>query len=170
MKSKQAKRQELFLAAVTENTGAFYRYAYSVLLNRQDAEDAVSEMILKAFSHLDCLRQLSKMRSWMFQILANTCRDILSEKEPVFDAAAFQPPDKPAQEAFSGLRDEILGMEAKFREVVILYYYEEMKTKEIANILQISEGTVKSRLSRAREKLKAFLESQNTATKKETSP
>lgn len=159
MKSSETKKQELFLTAITEHADAFYRYAYSVLLNKQDAEDAVSETILKAFSHLSDLRQPAKMRSWIFQILANTCKTMQAKNMPVFDPGTIEQADKPAQESYSSLRDEIFRMDAKFREVVILYYYEEMKTKEIAAILQLSEGTVKSRLSRAREKLKAFLES-----------
>lgn len=164
MRNSKAKKQELFLIAVTENTDAFYRYAYSVLLNRQDAEDAVSETILKAFSHLGDLRQPAKMRSWMFQILANTCKTIQSKKVPVYDPDTLKQADKPTQQSYSDLREEIFRMDAKFREVIILYYYEEMKTKEIANVLQISEGTVKSRLSRARQKLKIFLESEVSST------
>ena len=66
---KMQIRKEYFLLVVKENAEIFYRYAYSVLLNRQDAEDAVSETILKAFEHLNDLKHLHKMKSWMFQIL-----------------------------------------------------------------------------------------------------
>ena len=56
-------RQECFLYVIKEHSGAFYRYAYSVLLSRQDAEDAVSETVLKAFEHLQDLKHLYKMKS-----------------------------------------------------------------------------------------------------------
>ena len=69
---KNKVRKEYFLLVVKENAAIFYRYAYSVLLSKQDAEDAVSETILKAFEHLNDLKHIHKMKSWMFQILANT--------------------------------------------------------------------------------------------------
>ncbi len=194
-------RQERFLSAVKENSGVFYRYAYSVLLNRTDAEDAVSEMVLKAFEHLKELKNIHKMRSWMFQILANTCKTMLSKRKQASEFhtkmqqerfASFlqenvqqewqlpslhgkmqqgsQPempgeawPQRPAscsglyQEEYTELWESISQMEQKFREVVLLYYFEGFKTREIARLLNIQEGTVKSRLSRARDKLKKDL-------------
>lgn len=156
MRIKEKLRQECFLSAVRENAGAFYRYAYSVLLNRQDAEDAVSEMILKAFEHLDDLRHIHKMRSWMFQILANICKTALSKRR-YFDASDENVQKEVCHEDYTQLWESIRKMDEKFREVVILYYFECLKTREIAQILDISEGTVKSRLSRARDKLKEDL-------------
>ncbi len=156
MRMKEKLRQEYFLSAVKENASAFYRYAYSVLLNRQDAEDAVSEMVLKAFEHLNDLRHIHKMRSWMFQILANQCKTALAKRRYAdgLDENIHKEPDS---EKYTQLWDCIRQMEPKFRETVMLYYFEGLKTREIAQILDISEGTVKSRLSRARDKLKEDL-------------
>jgi DNA-directed RNA polymerase specialized sigma24 family protein len=61
------------------------------------------------------------------------------------------------QEEYTELWESISQMEQKFREVVLLYYFEGFKTREIARLLNIQEGTVKSRLSRARDKLKKDL-------------
>jgi len=154
---KDKIRKEYFLCVIKENAGAFYRYAYSVLLSRQDAEDAVSETILNAFEHLNDLRQIQKMKSWMFQILSNNCKTLLSQRQPVSDDIDAEITSMQNQEEYMDLRDCIFRMDPKFREVVMLYYFEQLKTKEIANILNISEGTVKSRLSRARDWLKESL-------------
>lgn len=151
---KMQIRKEYFLLVVKENAEIFYRYAYSVLLNRQDAEDAVSETILKAFEHLNDLKHLHKMKSWMFQILANNCKTMLSKKLPVSDAIDAHTELSQNQEAYMDLHDCIYHMEPKFREVIILFYFGDFKIREIAKILNISEGTVKSRLSRAKDKLK----------------
>lgn len=156
---KEKLWQERFLSVVKDNSGAFYRYAYSVLLNQQDAEDAVSETILKAFEHLSDLRCVSKMRSWIFQILANTCKTLLRKRQKMAELRESDLKILPQREEYVDLRECIYRMEPKFREVVLLYYFEDLKTREIAKILEISEGTVKSRLSRARDKLKVCLES-----------
>ncbi len=154
---KNKVRKEYFLLVVKENAAIFYRYAYSVLLSKQDAEDAVSETILKAFEHLNDLKHIHKMKSWMFQILANTCKTSLSKRKTISNDRYENVQDTQNREEYMDLYSCICSMEPKFREVVILYYFDELKTREIAKILNISEGTVKSRLSRAREKLKKYL-------------
>ncbi len=154
---KNKVRKEYFLLVVKENAAIFYRYAYSVLLSKQDAEDAVSETILKAFEHLNDLKHIHKMKSWMFQILANTCKTSLSKRKTISNDRYENAQDTQNREEYMDLYSCICSMEPKFREVVILYYFDELKTREIAKILNISEGTVKSRLSRAREKLKKYL-------------
>ena len=154
---KNKVRKEYFLLVVKENAAIFYRYAYSVLLSKQDAEDAVSETILKAFEHLNDLKHIHKMKSWMFQILANTCKTSLSKRKTISNDRYENAKDTQILEEYMDLYSCICSMEPKFREVVILYYFDELKTREIAKILNISEGTVKSRLSRAREKLKKYL-------------
>lgn len=148
----------------------------------------MSEMVLKAFEHLKELKNIHKMRSWMFQILANTCKTMLSKRKQASEfhtkmqqewqlpslhgkmQQGSQPempgeawPQRPAscsglyQEEYTELWESISQMEQKFREVVLLYYFEGFKTREIARLLNIQEGTVKSRLSRARDKLKKDL-------------
>ncbi len=154
---KNKVRKEYFLLVVKENAAIFYRYAYPVLLSKQDAEDAVSETILKAFEHLNDLKHIHKMKSWMFQILANTCKTSLSKRKTISNDRYENVQDTQNREEYMDLYSCICSMEPKFREVVILYYFDELKTREIAKILNISEGTVKSRLSRAREKLKKYL-------------
>lgn len=154
---KNKVRKEYFLLVVKENAAIFYRYAYSVLLSKQDAEDAVSETILKAFEHLNDLKHIQKMKSWMFQILANTCKTSLSKRKTISNDRYENVQDTQNREEYMDLYSCICSMEPKFREVVILYYFDELKTREIAKILNISEGTVKSRLSRAREKLQKYL-------------
>lgn len=158
MHIKDKLKQEYFLFIIKEHSAAFYRYAYSILLNQQDAEDAVSETILKAFEHLSDLIYIRKMKSWIFQILANTCKTLLSKRLYVSDEIDNHAPEPSEQEAYMDLRNCIYQMDPKFREVVILYYFEDLKIREIAKILSVSEGTVKSRLSRARDKLKKNLE------------
>lgn len=157
--SEMKKRQEQFIAVVRANKEAFYRYAYSVLQNQADAEDAVSEAATKAFVHLKDLKSTKKMKSWLFSILANTCKTMYVKRKQTEPLEEFELTAKECVnlETNMDLLSCVLELERRFREVVILYYFEDMKVGEIARILDVSEGTVKSRLSRAREKLKDML-------------
>lgn len=105
MHIKDKFKQEYFLLIIKEHSAAFYRYAYSILLNRQDAEDAVSETILKAFEHLNDLIHIHKMKSWIFQILANTCKTLLSKRLYVSDDIDNHVPEPADQEAYMDLQN-----------------------------------------------------------------
>ena len=115
---KNKVRKEYFLLVVKENAAIFYRYAYSVLLSKQDAEDAVSETILKAFEHLNDLKHIHKMKSWMFQILANTCKTSLSKRKTISNDRYENAQDTQNREEYMDLYSCICSMEPKFREVV----------------------------------------------------
>lgn len=152
-----------FIKTVEENKNALFRLAYSVVLNQQDAEDVVSEALLKAYSHLADLRNAKKMKAWLFQILVNECKSCMKKRsriDLVEDFSLFADKGDDKEKPYD-LLEFVCRLDDIFKEVVILYYFEEFNIKEIANILDVSEGTIKSRLSRARAKLKEFLENDN---------
>lgn len=163
MKVKEQLLNDRFIKTVIENKTAMFRLAYAMVLNQEDAEDVVSETIVKAYSHLAELRNIRKMKSWIFQILVNESKAYLKKRnriDLVEDISLFEEKGGGAGESYD-LLEFVYKLEDIFKDVVILYYFEEFRVKEIADILSISEGTVKSRLSRARAKLKSFLESNN---------
>ena len=153
----------LFIKTVSENKTAMFRLTYSIVLNREDAEDIVSEAVYKAYSHLDSLKNRKKMKAWLFQILVNESKNYLKKRnqiELVEDISSLSQ-EQGEDETTYDLLEFVYKLTDNFREVVILYYFEEFRVKEIAKILSISEGTVKSRLSRARSQLKEVLENNN---------
>ena len=159
MTGKEQRLQAAFMKCIVKNKIAMYRLAYSIVLNKEDAEDVVSETILKAYSHLAKLKNIQKMKSWIFQILVNEGRAYLKKKNRVWlveDPVYFAKQENDRLLPYE-LLDFVYQLEDVYREVTILYYFEEFKVKEIAKILDISSGTVKSRLSRARVKLKKFI-------------
>ena len=112
---------------------------------------------------MNLLRALSR-EAWLFQILVNeskACQNRKKQIELVADTSSFRE-NLVNEEAHDTLLEFAYRLDEVFREVIILYYFEEFNVKEIAKILQISEGTVKSRLSRARAKLKQFLENDDS--------
>ena len=161
---KKSGHETKFIALVKENQSGLYREAYSYLHNKEDAEDAVSNMIVKAYSNLERLEDCRKMRSWLYRILVNECKDMLRKRSRVQFADTAEMEFLKEETTFSqeaggepDLYECICRLEAPFREVTFLFYYEEFKVKEIAMILGIAEGTVKSRLARARQQLKKMI-------------
>lgn len=150
-------KKEEFAAYVLLHQMSMYRLALGILGNKQDAEDALSETIIKAYEHLASLRDEAKFKSWIMAILVNVSKNMLSKNrrvQLVDDITIFE---EAAQECQNDLWDSVMDLGEQHRQIIILYYYDGFSTKEIAKILKIPEGTVKSRLSRARENLKEIL-------------
>lgn len=147
-----------------------FRFAKSIVGNQADGEDAMQESILKAYEKVDTLRSRRKFKAWIFQILANECYQILrsrKQQEPMdpFEFSQKEHSYDLNNEEMANIELEdgeilsyILKMSKQHQEVLILYYYDEFSTKEIAKILDIPQGTVKSRLARGRKQLRDLLE------------
>lgn len=135
-----------------------FRGAFSILRNVSDSEDAAQNAIIKAYSNLDRLKDKKNFRAWMIRILKNECYTILRQRKPVLDldeqvepAYEMEMPDIDLARAFDKLSPDN-------RIAITLYYYEGYTTAEIASVLDVPEGTIKSRLSRARKDLRGMLE------------
>ena len=134
-----------------------YRITYGLLREPQDRMDAVQEAILKAWCSLPRLRDERYFDTWLVRILINECHNRQRAQ------ARFVPLEsvpEPSQNACGNpqLRDAILALPEKLRIPIILHYMEGYKTDEIAQMLRLPGGTVRSRLRRAREALKNMLE------------
>lgn len=134
------------------------------------AQDAVQETFLKAYRHLQDYRGESSEKTWLTAICFNTCRDLL--RNPWLRRRSRTPldslPEKPADFTFpdNTVLTAVMGLPAKYREVVLLRYYEGLKLKEIAGALRLSDGKVRSRLNRAnallRDRLKEWYYDEET--------
>lgn len=150
--------KEQFCQLVHAQQLPMYRYALGVLRNPADAEDAVGEAVLKAYAHLEQLKDPDRFKAWIMSILANEIRTMLSKKNRMELSEDMSKYEQSAPQKDKTLWYLVMDLPREFRDVVILFYYEGFRTKEIGRILKLSEGTVKSRLSRAREKLRTALE------------
>lgn len=153
--------KEEFCRRIRALETSMYRYALGMLRNHADAEDAVSEAVLKAYAHLAQLKNPDSFKAWLMSILSNEIRRLgvyKSRIEPCEDMGRYE---KCKEDGQGELWHLVTALPQEFRDVVILYYYEGFLAKEISRMLKIPEGTVKSRLGRAREKLRAALEEEN---------
>lgn len=149
--------KEQFAEGVKKYRNDLYRVALMLMKNDADAQDAVGDAVLKAFEKRETLKSYDKFKPWIMQILSNTCNTTLKRRTRVVLVEDVWDTEEPVERKPDEMWDLVMELEDEFREVVCLYYYEGFSIKEIGRMLSVSEGTVKSRLSRAREKLKVLL-------------
>lgn len=149
--------RETFSGLIREYGPNMYRLAVAMLQNSHDAEDAVSEAVLKAYENLDKLRRVEKFKAWIMQITANEARKIYGKQKNTFATEYMEELLPVFEDEHHELWDAVMKLDSMFREVIILFYYEQLTIKEIGIVLQVKEGTVKSRLSRGKKQLKEML-------------
>ena len=145
---------------IIASTDSLYRISKSILRNETDCEDAVSEAIVKSFDKINTLQHASYAKTWLVRILINECYRIYRQKQfaPSND---FTFKENLSDEAdYSELYHAMIQLDDKYRIPVELYYIEGYKIHEITDILNRSEGTIKSQLARGRQQLRKYLESE----------
>lgn len=135
-----------------------YRVALAMMKNDNDALDCIQETILNAYKNLKGLTQDEYFKTWLLRILINKCNDSLKKKEKLVSWTVPQPEEQHHDDATRlDVINAISHLEKDLKVIVVLYYYEDMSVTDIADSLRIPQGTVKSRLSRAREQLRELL-------------
>lgn len=144
-----------FCNLIRLNKVSMYRVAKSILNKEEDVEDAVSEAILKAYKNIKALKEESLFKTWLIRIVINESNTIYKKRsrEIVVENEHFMSVQVNDKYKDLTLYNAINALDDDLRTTTILFYFEDMKYKDIAKILDIKEGTVKSRLSRAKEKL-----------------
>lgn len=147
------------------------RYALGLTGNREAADDLVQETMERAWRRLAFWRGEGELRAWLFSILHNAFVDRLraERRSPTQPLAEDEdPPVRATQEDLLQVRDldrALARLAPEHREVVLLVAVEQMSYAEVATALSIPIGTVMSRLSRARTKLRAVLDGRDTGTR-----
>lgn len=150
--------KETFTELVLASEKTLYRVSMSMLKNETDCEDAVQTAILTAYQKLDTLKNETFFKTWLVRILINVCNKQLNHNKRFFNIQEYMETAAPSSDINIDVKIALEGLPVKIREVVVLYYIEEFSVKEIKSILNIPEGTVKSRLSKGREFLKLALQ------------
>ena len=126
------------------------------------AEDAVQETFLRAFRHQDDFQGKSSVKTWITRIAINVCKDMLTDPWARHRSGEDFPDEATPEPSFSSedryvISGKIANLPPKYKEVILLHYYQELKLSEIAEILGESESTIKTRLKRARDMLRSEL-------------
>jgi RNA polymerase sigma-70 factor (ECF subfamily) len=155
--------EETLAALVSQYAGALYRVAYSVLRNPADAEDAVQEAFLRVLRHRDTLDEVRDRRVWLIRIVWNIVLDrkrrakTRPETDDVAELARVLPCGGLSAEQLAAAAQHhahvltcVERLPSKERQVLQLSAFEELNSVEIAEVLGITESSVRSRLFRAR--------------------
>lgn len=139
------------------------RMCFLYLRDAELARDAVQETYLKAFRSLDSFRGDSGEKTWLIRIAINTCRDMHRSAWFRHTDRRVTPEMLPVNSGNVEEKDEdvllaVMALPIKLRETVLLYFYQNMNVKEIAEMLKLSSSAVSARLNRAKKKLRAALE------------
>jgi len=149
---------------IQENVQAMYRVAFGILKNEDEIYDAISNTTIIVFEKIASLKKEEFFKTWLTRILINECYKIYNQNQKVIylencapkslDNLQYTEKDRLEEQ---DARDLLNNLSKDLKETVMLYYFEDFSVKEVAEILNIPEGTVKSRLSKARKDLEKIL-------------
>lgn len=154
IKKAQQHDADAFTELMMSQMQTMYKTARAILSNEEDAADAISDTILACWEKLGQLRENKYFRTWMTKILVNKCKDIIRKKQNLLFTDEM--PDIPSKDyGYENLewKQTLNELDERYRTILILYYVEGFKTSEIAEIMELPESTVRTRLSRGREKM-----------------
>jgi RNA polymerase sigma-70 factor (ECF subfamily) len=170
-----AKRgdKKAYMTLIKDNEASMYRIAKAILKCDEDCKDAIQETVIRGYEGIVKLRFNEYFKTWLLKILINECNKIVrvhrrevALEEHIVDYFAGNKNDlNHLETSYSSdevdnldLNMALASLEPELKMVVILFYFEDLSIKDISKITGIPQGTVKSRLSRARAKLREKLE------------
>lgn len=146
--------KEQFETLAMELADTMYRVSSGLLRRPQDRHDAMQSCLLKAWQARHRLRDPARFRPWLLRILINECHTLLRKNRRLVYTDI---PEQPHHMPDSSLHDAVMALPERYRLAVLLHYVEGASVAETALALGIPEGTVKSRLSQARRRLREAL-------------
>ena len=158
---------EIYREFIDAHGDKLLRLAYMIVGDMQLAEDVVQESFLTLYQKIDTFREESSLITWLTRITVNKAKDKVRPKllqkityfaEVSTEDSTLRPENVfEKNEEMDEVRSVLLELPLKYRDVLYLYYYEDMKIKEIAQILDLGVSGVKTRLQRGKERMKELL-------------
>ncbi|WP_113930600.1 sigma-70 family RNA polymerase sigma factor [Bacillus sp. P14.5] len=161
---------DYFEEIIQKNEKAVVQFAYTYVKDWSVAEDISQEVFIKVYKNFLSFDHRSKLKTWLFSITANECKDYLRKIQRrtkwwnhLVQGNPKQDGDTPEtillqNEEKNSIGEALLTLPVKYREVLVLYYYEDLSTEEISKLLVVNSSTVRSRLDRGRKYLKNLRE------------
>jgi len=144
---------------ILENIQTMYRVAFSILRTEDEINDAISNTTVIVFEKIKTLKNEEFFKTWLTRILINECYKIYNQNKKIVYLENVNQEKLTYHDQYVDheIRNLVKNLDKDLKQIVILYYFEDFSVKEIAKIIQKPEGTVKSRLSRARKELEKAL-------------
>jgi RNA polymerase sigma factor (sigma-70 family) len=173
VKAAQKHDETAMRLLYNEYAKSIYHLALKLMQNKEDAEDAMQETFITAFTKLQKLKEPATFRNWLGKIASNKCTDLLRKRHGGMEADIWDlGEDVPAEENPLMLPESSLDNKESARQIsdivdslptpqkmcVYYHYYQELPIKQIAEVLNANEHTVRSRLNLAKQKIREKLE------------
>lgn len=149
-----------YTRAIDTYADCVYRVAYSYTYSKFDAEDVLQNVFLKLFQSRRSFNGEEHLKQWLIRVAVNECHNLHRSfwKRNIIHTEEIE---KSVQGSLAeneiDLHHALLQLPREYRVIVHMYYYEGYKTKEISKILKVKEATVRTRLARARDRLRELL-------------
>lgn len=169
LKWSQMKDDEALLDEMMSLYGQdILQLVYSYVKDTVVAEDLTQEIFIKCYKALPTYNQQSKIRTWLWKIAINHCKDyrkswyfrnvLTTEKDQEWTSTDNVEEAVIQQDEDRVLADAVMALPIQYRELIYLHYFQEMKLKEISEITGVKLGTVKTRMRQAKKRLKTYWE------------
>lgn len=158
-----AETEQFINDAVDNYSDMMFRVAYNITCNREDAFDVCQDVFMKLMKNKDKIHSDTHLKAWLIRVTVNCAKNFKGQAYNRHTAEI----DELKGANIDNLDDRLVltscvqKLPEKYKTAIYLFYYENMSISEIACLLEINENTVKTRLSRGREKLKKILEKEN---------
>ena len=163
-------KEELIDEIMNKYGQEILQLVYSYVNNKEVAEDLTQDIFVKCYKSLHTYKGKSKLRTWLWRIAINHCKDyikswynkkvIVTENESTYTGVQKESVEQTViqNDEDHRLASAVMNLPIKYREVIYLFYFEELPIKDIAMVIEVKENTIKTRLRRAKELLKKGLE------------
>lgn len=142
--------------AVRRYADMVYRLAILNTRDKYEAEDAFQEVFLKLLRHKESIKSEEHLKAWLIRVTVNQCKSmavtVWNKRKVSLDAVA-ETVEAGEKEDYSEVYEAVKSLPKKYREVIHLFYYEELRIQEIASVLERNEATIKTQLARGRKLL-----------------
>ena len=149
-------KRKLVEKFINDNIDSAYRFAFTYMKNQHDAEDVVSDSIIRALRAADSVKDPERIKPWFFRIVSNTALTNIKKKQKVVPFESMDNNGDIYEDSYSisNITEMIEKLPKEYMEVIVLRYFEDMKIKDVAEVLNINENTAKTRLYKALRLLK----------------
>ena len=152
--------KDTFCRLVRQNEKAMYSVSFSILSNESDAADAISEALYRAYKNLDTLKNEYAFKPWILRIVRNCAVELVRSNKNLLSIDDVEVEESSGENDIVTaltLRKAVEQLKQPYKEVVVLYYYEDLSIAQISKITGASVVTAKQHLSRARKMLRDML-------------
>ena len=152
--------KDTFCRLVRQNEKAMYSVSFSILSNESDAADAISEALYRAYKNLDTLKNEYAFKPWILRIVRNCAVELVRSNKNLLSIDDVEVEESSGENDIVTaltLRKAVEQLKQPYKEVVVLYYYEDLSIAQNTKITGASVVTTKQQLSRARKMLRDML-------------